>query len=131
MRCAWVQERLLLYLDGELPPREAAGLVRHLERCAACTAQAESLAERQAPGDTSLATAIEAPAALDARVMEAVRGLPAPRRPWGAPLQRGWLPRLAWVPAAVCLLMVGFYAGSWNAARTRPVDVEMRSALGL
>src|ERR1051326_152064 len=84
MNCAWVQERLPLYLAGELEPAQRSRLTRHLEQCAACTAMAEQLAETQEQMESALSTPIEAPASLDARVMAAVRSMPAPRPAWGA-----------------------------------------------
>ena len=82
MNCAWVQERLLLHLAGELDPQQRDGIDRHLERCPRCAAMAEALAETQEQLETALPTAVEAPLSLDARVMEAVRRLPPPRPSW-------------------------------------------------
>src|SRR5436309_15135827 len=104
MRCARIQDWLLLYHSGELPPPQAAAVARHLERCAACAALVETLAETAEQVDGSLATTLEPPASLDRRVMEAIRRMPAPRRPWLAALPRvDWPQRLAVAGAALCL----------------------------
>jgi anti-sigma factor RsiW len=132
MRCARVQDRLLVYLSGELSPPQAAGVAHHLEHCAACAALAETLAETAEQVDGSLATTIEPPASLDQQVMETIRRLPAPRRPWFAVLHHeGWPQRLAVAGAALCLLIAVFFAGSWNATRNRTVAVAPVPVLDL
>jgi anti-sigma factor RsiW len=116
MNCAWVKERLLLYLAGELEPGQTARLVRHLERCTPCHTMMESLAETAGRMEAALPTPIEPPATLDARVMEIVRGLPAPRRSWPGLLPRQRvLHRLALGAAALCLMTASFFAGRWDA----------------
>src|SRR5260370_14355843 len=117
MNCAWVKERLLLYLAGELEPGQTARLVRHLERCTPCHTMMESLAETAGRGEAALPTPIEPPATLDARVMEIVRGLPAPRRPWP-----GLLPPppvlhpLALRTLRLALTVASLLAGHWPAS---------------
>ena len=73
--CRWVQDRLLIYLAGELDSRLAVKVVRHLERCGRCTRVAEELAEAQEMVEGALRTGsiIVAPPTLDERVMAAVR----------------------------------------------------------
>ena len=69
MKCENVQEELSAYLDGELEPGEAAALEKHLEGCAACRGELDSLR-----ATVSLVRSLpraEAPAALKRRVMEA------------------------------------------------------------
>jgi anti-sigma factor RsiW len=115
MRCGWVQERLMLYLAGELRTQETARLLRHLDGCAACAAQVEALAETQERVEVAVRTDIEAPDRLVARVMESVRTLPAPRRSWRVLFPRWeWRPRLALASGALCLLLIGFAAGRWH-----------------
>jgi anti-sigma factor RsiW len=122
MRCAWVQERLLLYLAGELEPGQAPRLLRHLERCAACVAMAEQLAETGARLETALPTTLEAPATLHDRVMDVVRGSPAPRRSWPAFFPRPRvLHRLAHGAAVLGLMATAFFGGRWDAVRSLPV----------
>jgi anti-sigma factor RsiW len=129
MKCAWFQERLLLYLAGELQPTETARLLKHLEKCAPCTALAEELAETQEMVDAAVRTNVEAPESLDARVMGAVRGLP-PRRPsWNTLLPRwGWPQRLVLASAALGLVIIGFAAGHWFAFRDRRAHPPMAMA---
>lgn len=117
MNCGWVQERLLLYLGGELEPAQTARLLRHLEHCPSCMAMAEKLSETAAQVEAALPTTIEAPDRLDARVMEVVRGLPAPRRfrPILLP-HRLALRRLAFGAVMLGLMAASFFAGHWQAA---------------
>jgi anti-sigma factor RsiW len=134
MNCAWVQERLLLYLAGELAPHQRARLARHLEQCARCAARAEQLAETQEQVETALPTSIEAPPSLDARVMEAVRRLPPPRSSWRLTFPRaGMRQRLGLASAALCLMIASFTAGNWYGASTtrpRPVSALDLTLLG-
>jgi anti-sigma factor RsiW len=132
MKCGWMQDRLLLYLSGELGTRQAARLVRHLEQCTACAALAEELAETQEKMEAVLRTQVEAPAALDAQVMEVVRGLPVRRRSWDALLPRWrWDQGLALIATALCLIVAGFSAGSWHATRTSLASRVAAPALDL
>jgi anti-sigma factor RsiW len=124
---------LLLYLAGELEPSQTARLMRHLERCSTCTAAAEQLSETAARVEAALPTTIEAPATLDARVMEAVRGLPAPRRPWTALFPRPrLLHRLALGSAVLALMIASFFMGRWDAGRmaSRPAPALDLALLG-
>lgn len=43
--CHWIRSVLVAYLDGELKPRTAQAVRRHLERCEHCRAQARLLEE--------------------------------------------------------------------------------------
>jgi anti-sigma factor RsiW len=132
MKCGWMQDRLLLYLAGELGARQAAGLVRHLETCASCATLAEELAETGGKVNAVLRTDVEAPAALDAHVMEVIRGLPARRRSWGALFpQWRWHQGLALNAAALSLLVAGFSAGSWHATRRVPISRVTAPSLDL
>jgi anti-sigma factor RsiW len=144
MNCAGVQERLLLYLAGELGPSERAKVAQHLEQCARCAALAEKLADTQECVEAALSTPVEAPPALDARVMEAVRRLPIPRpaadpgagRSVSASRRLSWLrvgvrPRLAFMAAVLCVGIAAFAAGSWYAARTSPAGRVAAPALDL
>jgi len=108
MRCVRVQERLVLYLAGELTPRENSRLIGHIERCAACAALAEDLAATQERVESAWRTDVEPPATLDARVMAAVRALP-PRQPSALARLPHWIlqPRYAVAGALACLLLIG------------------------
>ena len=82
MKCAWIQERLLLYLAEELGPKDVARVVAHLERCDPCTAMLEECAEnRDTIRDTVRTTALP-PASLDARIMQRVQASPRRIMPW-------------------------------------------------
>jgi len=86
-----------------------------------CAAQAEELTEMQERVDSVLQTQAEAPVRLEARVMEAVRALPAPRTSW-----RTWLlppgGRLIpnWKAAALCLTALCLIAVVFAASRFFP-----------
>jgi anti-sigma factor RsiW len=102
-----------------LDPSQTARLLRHLERCPGCTVVAERLSETAGQVEAALPTAIEAPARLDARVMETVRGLPAPRRAWTAMFpRRRVLHRLSLGSAVLALMIASFFTGRWDAARS-------------
>jgi anti-sigma factor RsiW len=130
MRCAWVQERLLLYLARELGAQEAEQIRAHLQKCAVCAGQAEEFTKLQESVDSVLQTQAEAPARLEARVMEAVRALPAPRSSW---LVRLFLPerrpRLVLAAGALSLLlMVGLAVLRFQYYETAlPLDMVLLS----
>lgn len=128
MKCAWVQDRLLLYLAGELEPQQSALLCRHLQHCDRCTAAAEELSEIQDLVDGAIATTVTAPMTLEARVMAAVCAEPVPRVSPRAPLSpgravlpalRSWRRQLAVVSAALSLLIGAYAAGHWHAVWNR------------
>jgi anti-sigma factor RsiW len=119
MRCARVQERLLLYLAQELEPREAAQLSSHLESCERCSTAAAEMAETLEQLDDTLRTTVRAPLSLNAHVMAAVRRRPARRR-WPV-IPPAWRWRRSLIPASValCLLISGYLIGNWHATRNR------------
>src|SRR5581483_9782987 len=111
MKCAWAQEQLLLYLAGELEPQITTKLLQHLEQCGQCAAMAERLAEMQAKVEASLQPSLQASASLDARIMDAVRSLPARKQIWPELPDRTWFRRVSVVLTAACLLAIGFFLG--------------------
>jgi len=118
MKCARVQDRLLLYLAGELEPREEGALRSHLESCPGCAAVAAELAETQELVTSALRTAVNAPATLQARVMAAARREPARRRRWAAfPPLWSWKQRFAATAVALCLLIGGYGLGHWHGGK--------------
>lgn len=116
MKCGWTEERLLLYLAGELEPPEAARVRRHQETCPRCTALLETLAETERMVEGGLRTQVRAPATLDQRVMAGVQSLPSRRFAWPrfAPWW-GWQRRFALASAALFLLIGGVVIGQWRA----------------
>lgn len=119
MICGWAKDRLLFYLSGELDSQETARLLRHLEKCARCTAIAEHLAEVQATINPLLRTNIQPPSTLDARVMDAVRRFPSGRRPWSTfPPMWSWRRHVALLVAIPLLLLVGYVLGRWQSGRS-------------
>lgn len=112
MKCWQVQGRLLLFLEGELEPREATEVGEHLRECPRCGARAEELAETQEQVEAALRTDISAPPTLEPRVMATVRRLPVRRLQWPAFTPPwSWQRRLVTAGAAVCLALAGFVAG--------------------
>jgi anti-sigma factor RsiW len=108
----------MLYLAGELGPKETGRLLAHLARCADCTALAEDLAATQERVAKVWHGNIEPPATLEARVMASVRALPKQRSRWPIPLSHwGQRPSFAFVAAGLGLVILGFVVGRrWPAA---------------
>lgn len=116
MKCAWIQERLLLFLAEELGPKDAARVVAHLERCDACAAMLEEFAESQDTLRDAVRTTALPSEALDARIMQRVQASPRRISPW--PIQLPvWKPRDILVFAACALILVvsGYQWGHWTA----------------
>lgn len=112
MKCQQVQGRLLLFLEGELEPREATAVGEHLRECPRCGARAEELAETQEQVEAALRTDISAPPTLEPRVMATVRRLPMRRLQWPAFTPPwSWQRQLNTVGTALCLVLVGFLGG--------------------
>jgi anti-sigma factor RsiW len=109
----------VLYLAGELTPKENARLIRHYAQCAACAALAEDLAATQQRVEAVLRTDVEAPTTLDARVMSAIRALPPQQPSWPGflPNRRG-LPRFAFALAVCCMVILGFAIGGRYSAKS-------------
>jgi anti-sigma factor RsiW len=126
MNCERVQDLLLPELAGELEPAAAAGLRRHLESCSLCAAAAKELAESVEMVESTLRSTIRAPSTLHDRVVaalsqSAIPGSNSPSRR-AARLSRASLSRrrtagAGRLLAATCLLVAGFAAGHWQAAR--------------
>lgn len=80
MTCASAQKQLVLYLARELSEDASERVACHLERCARCAREAEALDETQDRLEQVLRTDREPSTRMDARVMEAVRGMAPGRR---------------------------------------------------
>jgi anti-sigma factor RsiW len=92
MTCASVRDLLSAYVDGELPPEQAAEIAEHLTSCAACAADADAMLQTVRTLREGLVRH-RAPDVLRARVRAAIRGEKAPvtivarasrRGPWRA-----------------------------------------------
>jgi anti-sigma factor RsiW len=141
MRCAWVEERLLRYLESDLAPHEWERIDRHLERCERCAAAKEALLTTQEVVDCALRTAAHAPEELTARIMDSVRRLPSPasrvpavsgvpaRQSWAAfrPSWK-WTRRAAAAGGALALALGGYFAGRWR-SETRNAKPGIRTEL--
>ena len=116
MKCAWIQERLLLYLAEELGPKDAAHVVGHLERCDACAAMLEEFAESRDTLRDAVRTTALPPELLDARIMQRVQASPRRTFPWPIQLP-AWKPRdiLAFAACALILVFSGYQWGHWTA----------------
>jgi anti-sigma factor (TIGR02949 family) len=123
VECRDVLERLDAYVDGELPPAEAAAVRDHLATCASCR---EALGAKESLGKAiRQAPYYAAPAALKARIAQS-----PPRARWTT----GWIAR-----AAVLLLAVAgaVIATRWLSApspidttASAVVDSHVRSLMG-
>ena len=102
MNCARWEERLALFVEGDLPAREAGPLEAHLGECAACREFASALGESQAAVKELGSEALDQ-TLLDGvrrRVMARVaeRRAPAPFDWW-----RVWAPAAAVVAAVLAV----------------------------
>ncbi|MDE3032332.1 MAG: zf-HC2 domain-containing protein [Acidobacteriota bacterium] len=97
-----VLDRLPLWLEGDLPEREAEAIQNHLNHCPDCQAAAERLRTSQAWLREALAPPFDAAdhAALREAVMAQVRSAPSPRR-----LSR-LVPRAALLAAGAAALLI-------------------------
>ena len=82
MNCTRVQERLLLYLAGELNPNETVRLVAHLAQCEECSTLLEETAENRDMLREAVRTMAQPPESLEARILERVKTLPQRHFPW-------------------------------------------------
>ena len=118
MSCETTRERLSAYVDGELPPDEAAETAEHLASCAACAREYEAMLKTVQTVREGLVRH-HAPDVLRARVRAALRDEPATartavrRRDWGVP----------WRAAAAALVVAVVSSGlTLLAADRRPAE---------
>lgn len=124
MTCSSTRKQLVLYLAHELSDREAERVARHLDRCSRCSREAVTLDETQDRLEQVLQTDREPSAALDARVLEAVRGLAPARR-------RSTMRRtLALSCALMCAALVAWTIGRRTlvGSERRPLDGPLLEA---
>lgn len=105
-RCQPTREALGAYVDGELPPDDAAALADHLTTCAHCSAEYQSVLDTIAVTRTQLQR-FTAPDVLRARIRAAIATTPSELEPAPADAapRREAHRRLRWAPAA--LIAVG------------------------
>jgi hypothetical protein len=89
-RCGWTEDKLLLWLDGDLHGDDAADFAAHLDGCAACSRDRVVYADLFDRLSALAAPAV--PVGFDATVLAALsKPSSVPSRPVGAPLVgRGW-----------------------------------------
>lgn len=117
MRCAWVQERLPLYISKELEPRERARVTEHLAICETCVSLMIETEDNMAIVRNAVhATEMPAPS-LDARILARIQAMPERRFPLLAfPHTRQWR-SIAALACAVALLAAGY---QWGKRQTAP-----------
>ena len=119
LSCYLKRRSLGPYLDNALPERDARTLALHLDTCATCRSEADSLTRLRAMVRRTAAVAEPDwsgfwPGVV--RGIEAARHAPGPR----APERIAWLPRLALAGTMVAALLA---VSIWQAAET-PIGAE-------
>jgi anti-sigma factor RsiW len=134
-RCRTVRENLTAWIDGELSRRWTDKVSRHLDACAACAAEAQSLREAVGMQRHALAQVIVPhdfdPARVRAELRRALLAQPAERA-----LSSGWLPwsgvfrpvALAGALVTVAVTLVFLFAGGPRAILI-PLGVESPPAV--
>jgi anti-sigma factor (TIGR02949 family) len=105
MSCAVNQERLSAYVDGELPPDQAAEIAEHLSSCDVCAREYEATLEIVSRLRNDLAR-YRAPDVLRARIRTAIRE----ERPERAPAVRKDR-RVPWRAVAAALIIAAASSG--------------------
>lgn len=115
MNCRNWEERIALYAGGDLSPREAGDVERHLAECSECrefaAAVTESLAALREVHEEPLEAAHLA--AVRARVLAQLE--PKRRSAW----------RWAWIPALAAVLVAGFFLAGTGRAPVQPPLVAL------
>jgi hypothetical protein len=106
-----VEEEIMPYLDGELEPREADRVRRHLETCAACAGAAAGFSRTS---DALRGWQVEAVPAFRSKVRD-IRSSPA----WWLRMPR----RYAAVAAAA--MLVGVVGVAWQTPRKAPIETAV------
>ena len=101
-RCQPTRASLSAYVDGELPPDDAATIAEHLTTCAQCSAEYESVLDTIALTRTQLER-FTAPDVLRARIRGAIATTPAEHEPAAANggYRRGMRRGSSWVRPAL------------------------------
>jgi hypothetical protein len=137
--CQWVNENLERYLDGDLPPSEAAMVESHTAQCAACADELK-LAQ-QVTGSLRALPILECPARVTDTVYGQIESLPKKR----ASVRIGfgrlfspvfWRPALAGVVAVLLVALIGVVGSrkhkepTVSARDLARAKVEVKWALG-
>ena len=115
MSCAWIESRILPYVDGRLKESERLDMEKHIAACAACRLRVNEF--RAVTGLLDELPQIEPSGAFDARVRARVAAEPAKQSWWA------WFapsPRVAFVTSMLLLATV------WVASR--PTDHPLTAA---
>lgn len=108
--CAWLEDHLEGYIDGELDAADVVGLESHLRTCPSCAARAAQA--RQVQAGLRALPARRCPAGVAQAAWQCVRPDRRSRRPQrGATDLRGWLltggQRLGLAAACTALVLLG------------------------
>jgi Putative zinc-finger len=128
MTCERYDRGLALYVEGDLPRKEAARLERHLQRCPRCQGFLKGLRDSQRGLEALAAEPIEAGALVEVRerVLAVLGGLTESGR--RVPTRRNHPPRRAWgLALAAGLGLVAF--GLAFVLRTRPTAPRQTTGL--
>jgi anti-sigma factor RsiW len=118
MTCARWEERLALWVEGDLPEREGAELERHLAACGACREVRAALEESQA------ALKVLASETVDAMALAAVRA-----RVTSAVVERQPRRSFAWWPLAIPALAAALAAAILWPGEAPPPPMAARAAI--
>ncbi|HZT41492.1 MAG TPA: zf-HC2 domain-containing protein [Chthonomonadaceae bacterium] len=112
--CAWTQDRLLGYLDGDLAPRETQRLRAHLDGCPACQQELALCRKSERLLATALSTAPPAGDLRSGFYARLAASSPSPRRA----ARSGWIAAsaLAGVILVTVLFVPRFHPSSRSAA---------------
>ena len=97
MRCRKVTHQISAFLDGELTPKEAARIQKHLDACPRCRAEREAL-ERTIHSVKELPL-VPAPASLRDNVLAGLEGEAEEKAPVPAPARSRRAARSGFSPA--------------------------------
>jgi anti-sigma factor RsiW len=136
MKCAWIEDRILLFLTGELRPDDSARVTAHLENCESCTSVMEDLAESLDTLRETVRTTALPPESLDACIMQRIQALP--KRAFSWPFRSHvWSTRetIAFAACALILVFSGYRWGQWTAehasSRVSPTVAAMGPRLDM
>ena len=122
MKCEDIKELLTEYLDGELPPEDAAAVEEHTAGCDACRAELDAL--RQTTALLQSLPKADAPAGLAENVTASLdREIAIHRR---AALMR-WMHVGGWMSAAAAIIIV-IQLAPWQPPRKSPTPSHRTTA---